>query len=177
MVKQSIKWKLEQFDKGQKNATKMARFLIDVLFDRQKILNYKLDDLIKNEKDKMIFLLSYVGSFYRLTSLTDVRASISDKLSHFKGRTKQTPKKKFDSESLSSESPLVPGSNNENPCTTPTSSNVDSLTPQDAQDNHCTSSQSELTDQCMTPGANSTEDNDADDLFIVKSKEEMFKYL
>lgn len=98
LVKQSVKWKLEEFDKGVKHATKMARFLVDVLFERKQILNYSLDDLIKNEKTKMTFLLSYVSSFYKLNNLSSVRTAISDKLTHFKGRTKSTPKKKVDQE-------------------------------------------------------------------------------
>lgn len=87
-VKQSLKWKLTNFDKNPKSSTLMARFLVDVLFDRKKILNYSLDDLITKEKDRMTFLFSYVQAFYKLTSMSKVRSAISDKIGHFPGRTK-----------------------------------------------------------------------------------------
>lgn len=102
LVKQALKWKLNKFGREEKYSTQMARFLVDILFDRKEILNYSLDDLINKKKERMTFHFSFVQAFYRLTSMSKVRSAISDKLSHLPGRTKAKKSRNNDADNASS---------------------------------------------------------------------------
>lgn len=95
VVKKSTLWKLKEFDiTKEANATKMVRFLVDAIFERDAILNMNLEELIKKEKEKMTFLLSYVTSCFKLTTTAKIRAAISDKLGHLPGRKRPKKNKK-----------------------------------------------------------------------------------
>lgn len=95
VVKKSTLWKLKEFDVTKEaNSTKMVRFLIDVIFERNEILNMNLEELILKEKEKMTFILSYVSSCFKLTTTAKIRAAISDKLSHLPGRKRPKKNKK-----------------------------------------------------------------------------------
>ena len=96
---------LNSFERVPKNATKMARYFVDILFDREKILNMTLDELVKEEPDRMSLLLSFTTSYFGLTSTGEIRGAVSDKLSHFPGRTRSVQKRKPRSKGTPTKSP------------------------------------------------------------------------
>lgn len=91
-----MKRKLATWTKGKGEETKMACYMIDALFERKKILNYTIAELIEKEERKMKFIFSYTMSYFEMAEgeQKTVRKAINDKLSHFSGRTTSSKNKK-----------------------------------------------------------------------------------
>lgn len=88
LVKREVKWKLRDWKQDPSEATKMMRFLVDSLFDRETIKNYTLKEIFTKQKEIIEPIFKYVISKFKLNSDTSLRSSLSDKLSHMPGRTR-----------------------------------------------------------------------------------------
>lgn len=89
LIKQEVKWKLKQWPQDKGQSTKMMRFLVDTLLERESIKDLSLKELMELEGGTIKPIFTYVVSYFKLQSDGVLRSSLSDKLSHMPGRKKR----------------------------------------------------------------------------------------